>query len=127
MAISLTDWGSARGVGTTVAVAASAAPTAAPSGDVGIDTDRFDRVRTLFRYAGAVDSCSVRIWLRDRSSGDWYEGPTTDDLDPLTPGGASPVNEAREWEPGVHQEVYFQVVAIAGGGTVEVRAQGVQA
>jgi hypothetical protein len=83
-------------------------------------------VRTLLLYTGTVNSCTVKLWLRNRETGVWYEGPTTDELDPLTPGGAAPVNEVRDWSPGGGSEVFFQVTAISGGGTVTVRVLGVQ-
>lgn len=112
--------------GAIVAVPATAAATAAPGGATdGIATGRFGVVRTLCKYAGTVNACNVRAWFRDPADGAWFEGPTTDELDPLSPGGASPVNEAREWVMGRDTVVAFQVAAVAGGGTVEVRAQGV--
>jgi len=112
----------------TVAVAATAAPTAAPGGGTdGIQIGESVLVRTFLTYAGTVNSCTLKLWVRDRDTGVWYEGATTDDLDPLTPGGAAPVNEVRDWDVGGGQEIAFQVAAIAGGGTAEVRVLGVEA
>ena len=110
-----------------VAVATTAVPTAAPGGGTaGIQVGEGVLVRTFLDYAGTVNSCALTIWFRDRETGVWYEGATTDDLDPLTPGGAAPVDEVRDWEPGGGQEIFFQVAAISGGGTVAVRVQGVR-
>jgi hypothetical protein len=106
----------------TLAVAATSAATAAPtSGTAGFVPGRSWLVRVLVAYSGTVSSCNLRFWFRDRASGTWYAGPTTDQLEPLAPGGASPVNESRDIEVGLGQEVYVQVAAIAGGGTVAVR------
>src|SRR4051794_34599338 len=110
-----------------IVVAATAVATAAPSGATdGIQVGDPLTVRTLMLYAGTVNSCTVKMWLRNRETGIWYEGPTTDDLDPLTPGGVAVVNEVRDWRPGGGAEVFFQVTAISGGGTVTIRALGVQ-
>ena len=113
--------------GIVVAIAATAVATTAPTSETeGIYTADFERVRTLLSYSGTVTACVVKIWVRDQSTGTWYEGATTDEIDPLTPGGASPTNEARDWGVGGQTEVAFQVISIAGGGTVEVRVRGVQ-
>jgi hypothetical protein len=90
-------------------------------------TGAFGRIQTLIDYTGTVTSCTLKLWIRDIVTGNWYEGATTDDLDPLTPGGASPVDEARDWDVGQQNEIFFQVTAIAGGGSVAVRVQGVRA
>lgn len=109
------------------AIAATAVATAAPSGGTeGIYVAQLGRVRTFLDYTGTVTSCTLKLWIRDIGTSGWFEGPTTDDLDPLTPGDASPVDEARDWDVGNENEVWFQVSAIAGGGTVAVRVQGVK-
>lgn len=103
-------------------IGATSVATAAPSALSDAYFSRtFARVRTLLAYSGTVTSCVVVIWFRDPVLPVWYEGASTTDLDPLTPGGASPVNEARDWDVGRGQYVTFQVAAIAGGGTVAVR------
>lgn len=109
-----------------VVIPPTSSSTSAPTaGTTGIYVP-MSRVRTLVDYSGTVTSCALTIWFRDQGTGIWYEGAATDDLDPLTPGGATPVNEAREWDVGLQQEVFFQVTAIAGGGTVAVRLQGIR-
>jgi hypothetical protein len=111
---------------TTTAVAATASATSAPSSSTdGFLVQSSGRVRTLLTYAGTVSSCNLKIWFRDRLTGVWYEGAATDDLDALTPGGATPVNEARDWDAGAGSEVFFQIAAIAGGGTASVKLQAV--
>jgi len=110
-----------------IAIAATAVPTAAPGGATqGIQIGESVLVRTFLTYAGTANAATLKIWFRDRATGTWYEGASTDDLDPLTPGGAAPVNEVRDWQVGGAQEVSFQLTAAAGGGTVEVRVPGVQ-
>lgn len=109
-----------------VVVAATATPTGAPDADTDpLQARRLTRIRTLVTYAGTVNACAIRIWFRDPVSRAWYRGASTDDLDPLSPGGAAPVNEARDWEVGAYQDIAFQVITITGGGSVEVRAQAV--
>ncbi len=110
--------------GTVPAITATAAATTAPtSGTDGYWTGHYPRVRTLLAYAGTVDSCNLRIWFRDKSTNVWYRGADSDTFDALSPGGASSVNESRDWETGRSQEIYYQIVAVAGGGTVAVRLQ----
>jgi hypothetical protein len=110
-----------------ITIAATAAPTPAPGGGTqGIQIGESVVVRTFLTYTGTVTGATLKIWFRDRATGVWYEGASTDDLDPLTPGGAAPINEVRDWQVGGAQEVYFQLTAVTGGGTVEVRALGVQ-
>lgn len=107
-----------------LAIPATAVATVAPSGE-GIHSGRFSRVRTLFNYSGTVNACTAKIWFQDDATGEWYEGASTDDLDPLTPGGASPIDESREWDVGMAQEIALQIPTISGGGTVAVWVQGV--
>jgi hypothetical protein len=110
--------------GSVAAVAATASATAAPSSTTdGFDTARFPRVRTLMAYVGTVSACNIQAWFRDRATGVWYRGAATDDFDALDPGGATPVNESRDWEVGRKQEVLFQVGSVSGGGTVAVKLQ----
>jgi hypothetical protein len=112
--------------GTMAAIAATAAPTTAPTPATdGYNTEHYVRVRTLMLYTGQVDTCAVQLWVRDRNTGIWYRGANTADVDPLVPGGASPVNEARAWDVGRQQEAYWTISAITGGGTVAVRLQPV--
>lgn len=115
---------------TTVVVPATSVATAAPTGGTdgivtGTGRQGFHTVRTLIAYQGTVESAVIRIWFRDPVTNVWYEGATTDDLDALTPGGASPVNESRDWVVGYGSQVFFQVTSVQGGGTVAVRVQGV--
>lgn len=114
-----------------LAVAATSAPTAAPTSGTdgfltGLAGTGFKTIRMSLDYAGTVTSAAVALWFRDPISDGWFRGATTDDLDPLRPGGASPVDESRDWEVGYGVEVYFQVTEIEGGGTIAVRLQGVR-
>lgn len=109
----------------TVIMATSTATAAPGDGSVAYICGGIDRVRTLCAYSGTVTACAIRIWFRDPVEEVWYEGASTDDLDMLTPGGATPVNEARDWDIGSGSAITFQVASIAGGGTVTLRAQGV--
>lgn len=112
--------------GTIAAIAATASATSAPTGSTdGFNTERFQRVRTLLAYSGTVSAINLRIWFRDRNTGVWYRGADTDTFDTLAPGGASPINESRDWETGTKQEIFFQIVAISGGGTAAVTLQPV--
>ena len=109
-----------------VAVAATAVATPAPTdADDGFDTGPYGTVRALLAYAGTVATCAVRLWVRDREGGEWFRAASTGELTALDPGGATPVNEARDWKVGRDAEVWFQVEEVSGGGTVEVRLQGV--
>lgn len=104
------------------AIDATASTTAAPSaGTEPFFSHGYQRVRTLLAYSGTVSTCALKIWFRDPLLAVWYEGATTDDLDALTPGGASPVNEARDWDVGSATYFVFQVSTLTGGGTVAVR------
>lgn len=110
--------------GTAAGVTATASATTAPTSSTdGFGTGPYPRVRTLILYAGTVSSINVRIWFRDRATGVWYRGADTDAFDALAPGGASAVAESRDWETGRNQEIFFQIVAIAGGGTAAIRLQ----
>lgn len=109
-----------------VVIPATASASAAPSGSTDpIKSGKYRRLRTFLAYAGTVNSATVRIWFKDPGTTTWYAGADTDDLDALAPGGAAPVNEVRDWEVGQGAEVWFQLSAIAGGGTAAVRVQGV--
>lgn len=111
---------------TAVAIAATASTTTAPTGGTdGFLVSTSGGVRTLIAYTATVSSANLRLWIRDRETGVWYGGATTDSLSALAPGGASVVNEARDWYVGAGSEVFFQLAAVAGGGTVAVRVQGV--
>lgn len=108
---------------TTPILAAASSAGAAPSGATTVhQLVRGNVVRAFITYSGTVNACAVRLWLYDGTG--WYEGPSTDDLDALTPGGASPVNESRDWEIGDGQTFTFQLVSISGGGTAAVSATG---
>lgn len=110
--------------GVVTAIAATGSATSAPTGSTdGFQTGRFPRVRTLLLYSGQVDACNVRVWFRNRASGAWFRGADTASFDALAPGGASAVNESRDWETGAKQEIFFQIVSISGGGTAAVLLQ----
>lgn len=104
--------------GTLEAIAARGTTSTAPSSSTdGFDTGRFARVRTLLKYTATVDALNVQIWFRDRQTGIWYRGADTDSFDELAPGGASVINESRDWEVGRKQEIYFtfQAITVTGG------------
>jgi hypothetical protein len=107
------------------AITATSSVTAVPdAATVPFLSRGFGRVRTLIAYSGTVNSCTIKIWFSDPEEVVWYAGATTDELDALSPGGASPVNEARDWDVGLGGFMWWQVSAVAGGGTVSVRVQG---
>lgn len=111
------------GITRTILSAASSAG-AAPSGAAAAHTlEKANVVRAYIKYAGTVNACAIRLWLYDGSN--WYAGESTDDVDPLAPGGASPINEARDFEIGSGQLFTFQLMSISGGGTAAVSATAV--
>ncbi len=115
-------YSAARTAAPVVVIAATSAATAAPTGGTdGFTTGPFGTIRTLIDYAGAVTAANVRLWTK--SDGVWYRGASTADGDALAPA----TDESREWAPGRHQEVFFQLESLTqtGGGTVTVRALGV--
>ena len=108
---------------TTPILTAASSPAPSPSGATTVhQLARANTVSAYITYNGTVNACAIRLWLYDGAN--WYEGPSTDDLDPLTPGGASPVNESRDWEIGEGQKFTFQLESISGGGTAAVSAEG---
>lgn len=114
--------------GTLPAITATASATAAPGSTTdGFGTVRYPRVRALLAYVGTVSTCVLTAWVRDRQTGVWYRLRDTGigDTPALAP-GAGPTNEARDFEVGRQQEVFFQVSAITGGGTAAVRIQPVE-
>ena len=63
-----------------IAIAATAAPPAAPGGgSQGIQIGESILVRTFLTYAGTVNAATLKIWFRDRATGVWYEGASTDE------------------------------------------------
>ncbi len=107
-------------------LSATATPTAAPpTGSTPLRSGPYELVRTLISYTGTVNTAALRLWVHNRETGGWHRGASTDQLDPLTPGGASPINEVRDWKIGRGVEFSFQVEIVAGGGTVVVTVMGV--
>lgn len=76
-------------------------------------------------YSGVVDACNVRLWTID-VDGTWLEGGTTDELDALTPGGASAVDEGRIWEIGEGVGFTLQVASVSGGGSVQLSVTAIE-
>lgn len=116
--------------GGVAAIAATASTTSAPSGAtdgfrVPPSDSGFAYVRILIAYSGTVSAINITMWTRDRGTGTWYRDSATDDVVPLSPGGASAVNESRVWRVSPGDEVYWTITAISGGGTAAVKAQGV--
>lgn len=125
MAVTTIPIGRSKSLG-VAAFAATAATTAAPDANtVALDTGQFDRIRTFITYSGTVNSAALRLWIYNRINATWHRGASTADVNPLAPGGASAVNESRDWFIGRHQTIYFQLEAVAGGGTVAVTAVAV--
>lgn len=111
------------------AIAATSSPTATPTGStdgflVPPSDAGFTRVLILIAYSGTVNAVTIAKWIRDTVTGTWYRDASTDDLQPLAPGGASPVNEARSWVVSPGDEIFFTVDAISGGGTVAAKVRG---
>ena len=109
---------------TTIA-SRSSASTVPDSTTDGIFTGKFTRIAMYLDYTGTVNSANVLLWVQDSETGTWFEGAATDSLDALTPGGASAVDEMRVWEVGQNQTVWFQLAAIAGGGSAAIRVSGI--
>lgn len=127
--MAVTDLNESLVSGSLEGVAATNAATSAPSSSTdGFNTGRFPTVRTLLAYTAQVSACVVQLWVRDRNDGVWYKGLKTGDTGQLAlaPGGASVVNEARDWTVGRNQEIFFQLSTVTvTGGTVALRIQGV--
>lgn len=124
--MAVTSVGSSTSVAAVAATAsATSAPTDSTDGFVILQaSDRpVTRVRLLVTYSGTVNSCNLRKWVRD-GSGSYHRDASTDDLDPLSPGGASPVNETRVFDVATGEQFFIQVSAVAGGGTVAVKLIG---
>lgn len=97
----------------------------APDGNTTVIDTRFAGiVRTYVAYAGAVTSCRLRLWYKNRATGTWHRGPSSDDISALTPAGG---NDVRDWNVGKGQQVAFTVESIAPGtatNTVRVHVSG---
>lgn len=104
-----------------VVVAATASTTSAPVGGTdGINTGRYSDVRLLVAITGTITTLKLRLWVK--VGGAWYRAMSTDDATPLV----GTVNEARDIRVGRNVELFIQVEAISGGGTVAVSLQGVR-
>lgn len=105
-------------------IAATSTATAAPTNVTdGYGTGPVARVRTDITYGGTVTSARLRLWIRHPTTGIWFRSVSSDDIGALAP--TTTTAEVREWNVGFQTEVFVQLEAVAGGGTVAVDVQGV--
>lgn len=69
-------------------------------------------VRTFVAY-DSVTACVVRLLVKNPATGAWHAGPSTDDLDALTPESG---NDVRVWDVDPGDEITFQVLSMTGDG-----------